>query len=337
MSIVSAAIMILFPAVAAAQTLTGGSFEMRQHGMGPVVQGELSVLGSSVAFSGGSRSLAAAYPLLNGNDTLTPTPGGILRYAMAQSNLIVSGGARVFLAGQSVPEDFDFFINSSPLTAPMRVSQSALVQANSRLSTTVGPQATLVPGSPVEFNLLQDSGSFYDGALGKLASVTLSYPDVDGDGLVDGTNIRVKTLGIYTLDEARSLWVRVPASIVDTSARTVTAMLPHFSVYSIIGAADQDVDRVHAFPVPWAPNSGNPAVDGDLQGGITFNNLPSEGTINIYTLAGQLVRSLNIVPFNPQLKWDVKTTDGKDVVSGVYLWRVKSGNNVKRGKLIIIR
>ena len=337
MSILRAVIVLLLPAAAAAQTMSGGGFELRQHGMGPVAQGDFAAGGSSFTFSGGERGLASSYPLQNADAVLTPTPGGILRYAMSQNNLIIAGGARVFLSGQSVPEDFDFFINPDPATSPMRVNPASLSQATARLSRTAGAQAALAPGSAVELNLLQDSGAFYDGNLNQLAGVTLSYADANGDGLVDGTSIRVKTLAIYTLDEAHSLWVRVPASRVDTAARTVTALMPHFSVYALIGAADQDVEQVHPYPVPWAPNSGNPLVDGDLAGGITFTNLPSEGTISIYTLTGQLVRALSITPFNPQLKWDVKTTGGQDVVSGVYLWRVKSGDNTKAGKLIVIR
>lgn len=337
MNILLLAIALLFPAAAAAQTLSGGSFELRQHGMGPVAQGDFSASGSSFTFSGGSRGMVAAYPLQSGSKSLTPTPGGLLRYARMANNIIAAGGARVLLLGQSVPEDFDFFINSDPAASPMRANAASLAQATSRLPQTAGGQAALAPGSAVEFNLLQDSGAFYDGVLSRPAGVSLSYADADNDGVVDGTTIRAKTLGIYTLDEAHSLWVRVPASIVDTSARTVTAYLPHFSVYALVGSADQDVDRTHPYPVPWAPNSGNPLVDGDLAGGITFTNLPSEGTISIYTLSGQLVRTLVITPLSTQLKWDVRTNGGQDVVSGVYIWRVKSGSNSKSGKLIVIR
>ena len=332
-----AALILLFPAAAAAQILSGGAFEMNQHGLGPVAQGEFTSGGSTLSFSGSERGLSAPYPLQNGGMSLTPTPGGVLRYQSGQSNIIISGSARVFLSGQSVPSDFDFFINPDPAVSPLRINPASLAQANARLSATAGPQAALAPGSVFEFNLLSDSGAFYDGTLNSPAVVTLSYPDLDGDGVVDGSNIRAKTLGVYALDEAHNLWVRLAASSVDPAARTVTALTTHFSVYALVGTSDQDVLRAHPYPVPWAPNSGNPAVDGTLAGGITFTDLPSEGTISIFTLSGQLVRALSIIPFNPQRVWDVRTAGGQDVVSGVYLWRLKSGDNVKVGKLIVIR
>lgn len=331
--------LLLLPAAAAAQTLSGGTFEMRTHGMGPVSQGNFAIAGGSITFSGGARAAFADYPLLEAaGKSVRPTPGGMMRYAAAYNNQIVEGGVRVSVMNLSVPEDFDFFINTNPAAFPMRVNPAVITAATARLSATLGPQTTLVPSTVVEFNLLPESGAFYDANLARTASITLPYPDGDGDGIVDGTTVRARTLGIYVLDESRALWVRMPLANVDATARTVTAPTPHFSVYALIGAADQVVDGVFAYPVPWAPNSGNP-LDGTLQEGIMFTNLPSEGTISIYTLKGSLVRSLSIPAglFPPQLRWDVRTTQGQNVVSGVYTWRVKSGKNSKLGKLMVIR
>lgn len=330
---------LLLAAGAAAQCLTGGEFEMHKHGMGSAASAEYEVLGTSLAFTGGARqTTGAAYPLSDlGGWQLYPTPGGLLPYLTALNNQIEESGASITLLSGALPENFELFVNDDPLASPMRADPAAINTANLRLAQTVGPRAGVA--GILELNVLGETGAFYDAALARPATLSISYADADNDGMVDGVvpAVRTKGLAIYALDEAHAMWVRMPSSI-DAASRKVTATTPHFSVYALIGTADTQVDAVYAFPVPWAPNSGNPS-DGTLAGGITFTNLPSEGTIKIYNVAGQQVRALsipaNVVP--PQLVWNGKTDSGQDAVSGVYLWRVESGRNSKRGKLIIIR
>jgi flagellar hook assembly protein FlgD len=73
---------------------------------------------------------------------------------------------------------------------------------------------------------------------------------------------------------------------------------------------------------------------------MTFTNLPPECSIRIYTIAGDLVREIqhsNLRGPQGQESWDVKTTHGDPVASGVYLWRVQSSIDAKNGKLMVIR
>ena len=188
----------------------------------------------------------------------------------------------------------------------------------------------------MEFNLPPDSGAFDATLAHRPRSAFHKGCQQRRHRRRSSPPLRAKNLGLYVLDEPRALWLRLPGATVDTAGRTVTGVTPHFSVYALIGAADTTVDDVHPFPVPWAPNSGNP-LNGTLAGGITFTNLPTQGTISIYTLSGQLVRSIPIPAFSVAVVWDVKTPSGQNVVSGVYLWRVQSGSNSKVGKLMVIR
>lgn len=333
------ALLLLLSAPAGAQTLSGGDFEMRVHGIGPVSQGDFAVSGGSMTFAGRQCAMTASfYPLSDsGGKILYSTPGGPLRYLNSLGNSISLNSFTVSVLPNSVPEAFDFFI-TDPMISPMRTNPASITAATLRLSQTQGAQASLVPQSVVEFNLLGESNAFYTANLAHPATISLPYNDANNDGIVDGSNppIRTKNLGLYVLDEMHDLWVRMPGAAIDAAGHTVTGNTAHFSVYALIGNSDNTVDGVHPFPVPWAPNSGN-ALDGTLAGGITFTNLPSQGTVSIYTLSGQLVRSLPIPSFAAQLRWDVKTPSGQDVVSGVYLWRVQSGNNSKVGKLMVIR
>jgi len=75
---------------------------------------------------------------------------------------------------------------------------------------------------------------------------------------------------------------------------------------------------------------------------LNFVGLPSECTIKIYTLAGDLVREIHHSDAGSPLSqgreaWDAKTAHGDPAASGVYLWRVDSSVDGKNGKLMIIR
>jgi hypothetical protein len=113
-------------------------------------------------------------------------------------------------------------------------------------------------------------------------------------------------------------------------------------VYAVIGAIDDSVRDVFAFPVPFRPN-GPQAGTGQGQtgteaAGITFTNVPQSGRIEIYTLDGRLVTKIAIPAglIMPEVKWDVRTAGGERAASGVYIWRVVAGGNAKTGKLMVI-
>lgn len=87
--------------------------------------------------------------------------------------------------------------------------------------------------------------------------------------------------------------------------------------------------KPYAFPVPFVPKKN--------QQYIFFKDLPGPGTIKIYTITGEEVISLRITEDNDLPHWDTKNTSGKLVASGVYLYRIDTGNDVTMGKLVIIR
>ena len=59
-------------------------------------------------------------------------------------------------------------------------------------------------------------------------------------------------------------------------------------------------------------------------------------TISIYTISGELVRTLQHSDLTgplAQQTWDGNTSHGEHAASGVYLWRVESPVDSKNGKL----
>ena len=83
---------------------------------------------------------------------------------------------------------------------------------------------------------------------------------------------------------------------------------------------------------------------------LMFTNLPSRGTLRIYTVAGQMVQEIVGEPSDLQgdgdLFWNLKSREGIDVASGLYLWVLTAPQNPnvpasatiqKRGKFVVIR
>ncbi|KUG26534.1 hypothetical protein ASZ90_003624 [hydrocarbon metagenome] len=106
------------------------------------------------------------------------------------------------------------------------------------------------------------------------------------------------------------------------------------SAAGALSSADEKelFDKVNVFPNPlfgfnpatsWTGQVNNPD-----EPFVTFSNLPTEVTIKIYTLSGQLLRSLNTddkdSPTSPFLRWDLLNENGLRVASGLYLAIVSS-------------
>ncbi len=101
-----------------------------------------------------------------------------------------------------------------------------------------------------------------------------------------------------------------------------------------LSSADQKeiFDRVNVFPNPLF--GFNPATSWTGQNTppdqpfVTFSNLPEEITIKIYSLSGQLLRTLSTSdkdsPTSPYLRWDLTNESGLRVASGLYLAIVSS-------------
>jgi hypothetical protein len=69
-----------------------------------------------------------------------------------------------------------------------------------------------------------------------------------------------------------------------------------------------------------------------------FINLPAQAKIRIYTVAGDLVRELQhsdtVRDFE---RWDLKNANGRDVVSGIYMYRVEAGSFSAQNRFVVIR
>lgn len=249
-----------------------------------------------------------------------------------ESNTFLSGDGKMKIALHAATLKKDFFVEVS--TSPLKDSskKNNIIDANNKLDDDDDPFSFTLEPTIVEIEAFDANGDAITDAFEIPATITLSYEDSNPEnGIVDGTSpaLREKTLQVYWLDESHSLWVKLSGSKVDTDSNRVSADTFHFSVFSLHGMGTTDLSDAYAYPVPFIPRRG----DTD----ITFTNISPLCTIKIYTLNGELVRTIEHTSGKTSRSWDVTNDRGDRLGSGVYLYLIDSNGSKKKGKLIIIR
>jgi parallel beta-helix repeat protein len=227
-------------------------------------------------------------------------------------------GVRVQVPAGALPED-------GALTALGALPPAAALATRKLMVNTGDPLRAPVAGASLE--ALSIFGSSLGGAFTRPLTVSFPYADGTDDGVVDGTNVRVRTLQVHWLDETHNLWVPL-ATDIDTAAHRVSAATPHFTSFAVLGRAETDVQESYAFPSPFTPTPSRPS--------ITFTMLPQTGSIRLYTPSGVLVRELTLDGAGEQ-EWDVKNASGEPVGSGVYIYEISNGRESKVGKVGVLR
>ena len=97
----------------------------------------------------------------------------------------------------------------------------------------------------------------------------------------------------------------------------------------------ENLQTVAVVPNPFRARESWDRPDGNE---VHFINLPPKARIRVYTVAGDLVRDLShddsVRDFE---RWDLKNADGKDVASGIYMYRIESGSFTAQNRFIVIR
>lgn len=248
-----------------------------------------------------------------------------------ESNTFVSddGKMKIILDAGTLKEDFSVKISTSPLEDSLK--RTTIINANNKLDIDDDPFSFALEPTVVEIEAFDANGNPITDTFEIPATITLSYEDSDQDDIVDGTSppLREETLKVYWLNESHSLWVKLSDSVVDTDSNRVSADTFHFSIFSLHGVGTTDLSDAYAYPVPFIPSRGD--------SGITFTNISPLCTIKIYTLNGELVRTIEHTSGETAHSWDVTNDRGDRLGSGVYLYLIKNNKNKKKGKLIIIR
>ncbi len=257
-----------------------------------------------------------------------------------------SGNAQLSFPPVSVDKElFDVVVNKDPINNPMMADPSKINEAIQKSVRNEGSWAQPAPDNLAEVAIF-DEQDYYTRPLANKGTLVMRYNDANKDGIVDGSNppVRVNTLTAWGLDETMNSWVELTAHGSDPASQTLTVYFDKPGIYAMLGTQDLSISRnFKAYPVPFRPNGPNAGNGAGQTGteaeGITFENAPQAGTIEIYTLDGRLVDKLDIpdpLPWPYRVKWNVTTKSGGKAASGVYIWRVKSDTSVMTGKLMVI-
>lgn len=105
----------------------------------------------------------------------------------------------------------------------------------------------------------------------------------------------------------------------------------------------EDLDKIAVVPNPyvataiWEPKPDFVVGRGERK--IYFINLPSSGIIRIYTLNGELVKTIKIENniFNGAVSWNLLNSDNLEIAYGLYIYHVETDSGTKIGKFAIIK
>ncbi|MHB0995693.1 MAG: M6 family metalloprotease domain-containing protein [Elusimicrobiales bacterium] len=167
-------------------------------------------------------------------------------------------------------------------------------------------------------------------------TLTLSYPDANNDGRIDGDLARESLAWIYYLDETLGKWTPVDGVVRDAAANTLTAQVSHFSVYSVRTApgAEAGLGGLKAYPNPF---------DLRTASSLVIAGIPADAAgarIYIYNAAAELVRTLSPGDGMDALNtaaWDGRLKGGGRAASGLYMYLVTTTNYGKgKGKFFLV-
>lgn len=89
------------------------------------------------------------------------------------------------------------------------------------------------------------------------------------------------------------------------------------------------MSTAHAYPNPCKKRLG---CDG-----VNFTRLTLTGRIRVYTISGELVRTIIKTGNLDSMGWDLRNESGHTVASGLYIYHLEGSGSVKIGKLVIVR
>jgi hypothetical protein len=142
---------------------------------------------------------------------------------------------------------------------------------------------------------------------------------------------------VTSYDSGHDAWAVNPAVSVPPLESSIYANRAKTRFYTTLKPmpADYDLSKIAVVPNPFYVSSGLDNV-GDRKM-IQFVNLPAECTIRIFTLRGDLVKTIHHNnPSSGVAKWNQISEYGQYVKSGMYFYKVESNKYEHTGKFAII-
>lgn len=233
--------------------------------------------------------------------------------ASAQGLMVRCWQDNATLAGTVYFDDYSITAVTRPSGPP---------QAPSDVTMTSGPGT--IGLSWTEPNSLVDSYRVDLSTSSHFASYATGWRNRDVGHM---NSVRITGLTVNGMYYAR---VRAYNKIGGTSAPSnipnITLTGAHAAAALTPPLAPDTVDGARAYPVPFRPGYGAT--------GITFDRIPAETTVRIYTIDGRPVKNLTTNTEGSVL-WDLTNDDGSPVASGVYLAIMEKNGGRKRLKVVV--
>ncbi|MFI5361770.1 MAG: T9SS type A sorting domain-containing protein [Elusimicrobiota bacterium] len=149
---------------------------------------------------------------------------------------------------------------------------------------------------------------------------------------------------LYTSTSTPAHYARAIQNLLQNQTQPSTAQnsaAPEFGTDGLTPQAAADLSGVRVYPNPYKPNGGDPNhgvafTPGNPTSGIVFDTLTPSAEIKIYTVSGQLVRTLGPPNASGALQWDAKNDEGRDAASGLYMAVITSPGVSKAVKKVVI-
>ena len=274
--------------------------------------------GSTWTFTGYVESYFSS-----GKSTFTFTAADLA----GNTGTVINSGSVFTVNTSSVATAGAYFANSDTMavtipagvyTGTLHVSIATVAASVTSLADATAAESYTLPalGLTREFSATDAGGSAVTTFPG-LVRITMSYPDADNNGRIDGTVFNESTAYLYYLDLSQGKWTPLGINFArDTVNNTVSAWTTHFSVYSVRSAASATgALALKAYP--------NPCDFRKQQ--LVFSGIPPDAAgvkIYIYNAAGELVRAL----VSGETTWDGLNKSGAKAASGIYMYLVKTAN-----------
>ncbi len=210
------------------------------------------------------------------------------------------------------------------------VTATASIVSTGMVAAIADPSMEPIPGSVTYEFVAVNNNNQPVHQFNERVTISISYPDNNQDGFVDGTAIFETSLRMFRLNEQTQRFEIILDSWVEPEANRVVANVDHFSYYSVLAYTPKvmGISEMVNYPNPF---------DMTTDDYMSFGPLPSDENVivEIYTLDGELVQTL--VSQNGLCRWDGRNSEGDKVSSGMYVYMVKMKAERKVGKMTVIR
>lgn len=258
---------------------------------------------------------------------ITPFLTGFIPSDTSVTVILSSGGTTITIPSGTFASTICLAINDTP-------TSSAITNANNNSASDLSGSLKLVSelsGTTREIAAFAVVSGVVDYSqplnpqAGKSVTITIPYQGVSVSGSAEDG------LRIFRLDENTQGWILLSdPQTVNKIAKTVSKSISSFSFYRLISlGVAQNLSDVIVYPNPFEFAK---ARDETLK----FVNLPTQATIRIYDVAGELVRTLQKDSTINRVTWDGKNEYGEKVATGIYIYVISSPQDLRKGKIAVI-